>query len=267
MARHERQDSSRQAALEYSYAHIRVCGCGGAGFMRVDREPGDPLFGVEIPCVCQRDEEAARRAERLRARSGMSEQELQAWRFETFRPELCRSHNGDGRRVVEAMRRHLEVCRRYAADPQGWLVLQGEPGCGKTHLAYAIAGACLRAGRPVFAHPLPDLLQMLREAFAVEGAFEQALDDLKGVDLLVIDDFGAQRDTSWALDTIYQVVNHRYARRLPLVITTNLDLANAGDGVDARLLSRLREGSEVAGGWVRLLSLPAADFRPWRPGR
>ncbi len=260
------RNQQQAAALEYSLDHITVCGCGGAGFVRLDRQPGEPLFGAAIPCICQRDEQARLRAERLRATSGISETEMR-WTFESFHPEWCRAQNGDRARVVEAMAAYKALCMRYAADPRGWLILQGEPGVGKTHLAYAIAGECIRRGRPAFAHTLPDLLQRLREAFGMEGAFEQALDDLKRVELLVIDDFGAQRDTSWALDTVYQIVNHRYAKRLPLVITTNLDLANAGDGISERLLSRLREGTETEGGWVRLLSLPAADLRPWKPER
>jgi len=262
---HRREQNS--AALDFSFEHIHTCCCGGHGFVRVDRPVGHILFGVPIPCICQRDEQARRRAERLRATSGISETEMQEWQFTTFHPELCQSVNGDRPQVVQRMAGIKGSCQEYAARPDGWLILQGPPGTGKTHLAYAIAGECLRKGRPAFAHTVPDILQLLRNAYDDEGMFDKALDDLKNVDLLVLDDLGAQRDTSWAMETLYQILNYRYARRLGLVVTTNLDLANATDEIEPRLLSRLREGTQAERGWVRLLSLPCVDFRPYRVGR
>lgn len=258
-------------ALAFSHRHIKACMCDGGGWIIARHDPatgdeigvGHPLFGEPIPCICTRDADAKRRAERLRATSGMSTGEMAQWQFAGFHPEQCRGAEG----IKAAMGQIKEICECYARDPQGWLIIQGAPGTGKTHLAYAIAGACIHADRAAYAATVPDLLQRLRESFSEDGLFDRVLEDLRNVDVLVLDDLGAQRTTDWTIDTLYQIVNHRYARRLPLVVTTNLDLAVDGSGLDPRLLSRFREGSKRPDGWVRLLSVPAADFRPYRPGR
>ena len=88
---------------------------------------------------------------------------------------------------------------------------------------------------------------------------------LKEVELLVLDDLGAQRDTGWALDTLYQVINFRYVQHLPLVVTTNMDLNKAG--LDERLVSRLVDGAQAESGFSRRLMMPCADFRVTRGQR
>ncbi len=256
------KDAWKEEAERYSAQYISVCNCGGTGYLRLGVPVGHTLFGKAVPCVCLRDRSARERALRLRRKSGISDTELASWTFENFRPMLCRAEREAARPgVVEDMRGVRATCEQYARDPRGWLILEGAVGCGKTHLAYAVAGACLGRGLPVFAHTVPALLNLLRSGYE-SGQYEQWFTELKNVALLVLDDLGAQRDTDWAAEQLYELVNHRYAHRLPLVVTTNLDLERAP--MDERLRSRLLEGARVAGGWTRRVTLPAADFRPWR---
>lgn len=266
MAEANSQDRElRRRAAEWSWEHIKHCCCSGAGYVRVDVPVGDWKFGVAFPCICRLDDLAKEQGERLRRMSGMADQELSQWQFVNYRPEWARAPGGADK--AEIMRQVAEVkaqCEDYARRLNGWLILQGPPGTGKTHLAYAIAGECLRRGVPVFANSLPDLLHRLRAAYSEEGAFEQCLADLQGGRLLVIDDLGAEKPTGWTAETLYSLINHRYARGLPLVVTTNADLSDDRCGIDPRILSRLREGYRVQGGRTRLLTLPAADFRPYR---
>ena len=63
------------------------------------------------------------------------------------------------------LKRAVDLCRRYAANPEGWLVLTGEYGCGKTHLAAAIANQRAASGEPVLFIVVPDLLDHLRATF------------------------------------------------------------------------------------------------------
>jgi len=252
------------AAEAYSREHIAACCCGGVGWVRANLPVGHPLFGKAIPCVCRRDRQARERAEALRRGSGMTDQELSAWRFETFLPARSRPGPGqDAARVAAQMARVVHLCRAYAANPHGWLVLPGETGAGKTHLAFAIAAQALADGRAVYAASAPDLLNRLRAAYA-EERFEADLAAIGGVELLVLDDLGAERRTEWSVETLYQIVNHRYAKRLPLVATTNCRLDQAG--ADQRGGSRLREGAAAPGGWSRWVTLPCADFRPQARG-
>ncbi len=247
-----RDDYVRGLAEAFSRRYVTVCHCGGVGYVRTNAPPGHPLFGKAIPCVCQREDLARDRAERLRRMSGMSEVQLGDWTFETFNPALCR---GERERMADIKRQ----CQDYAAHPSGWLILSGPTGTGKTHLAYAIASSCLARDESVYAAPVPDLLGMLRRTFD-EGNYDQVFGQVCNVGVLILDDLGAQHETGWTLEVLYQIVNRRYMNRQPMVVTTNAPL----DGLDVRIGSRLAEGSKAQHGWSRILTLPCGDFRPRR---
>jgi DNA replication protein DnaC len=143
----------------------------------------------------------------------------------------------------------------YAEQPQGWLVLRGGYGTGKTHLAAAIANYRLAAGSPVFFSIVPDLLDHLRGAFAPnsELTYDALFDRIREVELLVLDDLGAENGTAWATEKLFQLLNYRYNFRTPTVITTNSRLLSH---MDDRIASRL---SDV--GLVQNVVIDAPDFR------
>ncbi len=252
-------DPRASLALAYSVNHVTTCCCNGAGYVRLNVPVGHKLFGAAIPCICQRDEIARKQAERLRAASGLSDVELSRWTFSAFDPAASRPNGAGKQETIAAMRAILDDCMAYACDPSGWLILRGSVGTGKTHLAYAIAGAVMGRGRSVYAHTTPDLLDKLRQGYN-DGSYDNWLESLKSVDLLVLDDLGTERATEWAAQALFQIVNHRYSKRLPLVVTTNLSVEDARR-MDARLVSRLLEGANQEGGWTRVLTMPCADFR------
>jgi len=252
-------DPRASLALAYSVNHVTTCCCNGAGYVRLHVPVSHKLFGAAIPCVCQRDEIARRQAERLRQLSGLSDTELARWTFSSFDPGASKPNGAGKTDTTRAVRGILETCMEYAVNPAGWLVLQGGVGTGKTHLAYAIAGAVLGRGVSVYAHTTPDLLDQLRAGYK-DDTYDQLMSDLKDVPLLVLDDLGAERNTEWAAQALFQVINHRYSKRLPLVVTTNLNLAEARQ-MDARMVSRLLEGANQADGWTRVLTMPCGDFR------
>ncbi|MFA5053671.1 MAG: ATP-binding protein [Parcubacteria group bacterium] len=247
------------AALAWSVEHIRTCGCGGYGYVRVDFPVSHKLFGAAIPCICRRDAIAKANAERLRAASGLGAVELDRWTFQSFDPMASRTNGASKTDTYKAMRSIFDECQAYADDPRGWLILQGGVGTGKTHLAFAIAGAVLAQGHSVYAHTTPDLLDELRKGYN-DDSYDARMDDLCNVGLLVLDDLGTERSTEWAAQALFQVINHRYSKRLPLVVTTNLKLEDARQ-MDARMASRLLEGANLEDGWTRLLTMPCADFR------
>lgn len=249
-----------QAAEDWSRAHVTACHCNGTGYVRPDVPPGHPLWGRAVPCACQLEARHVARMARMVKRSGMTEQVRRRWTFETFDPSTC-AGGAAAQRAMEAIK---AKCETYAQAPEGWLILTGAVGSGKTHLAYAIAGAGLDRGIPVYASTVPDLLARLRASYA-DDSYTGWVEDLKEVELLVLDDLGAGRETDWSADVLYQIVNARYVERMPMVVTTNLDLS-AGCGIEARLLSRLLEGTRAKGGFARVLTLPAADYRPTKGG-
>ncbi|HOG46362.1 MAG TPA: ATP-binding protein, partial [Anaerolineae bacterium] len=139
--------------------------------------------------------------------------------FDTRGRELARDERDNLRNV-------LEVARNYAAAPQGWLVLMGEYGCGKTHLAAAIANERVANGHPALFVVVPDLLDYLRAAFNPSSttSLDRRFDEVRSAPLLVLDDLGTQSATPWAQEKLYQLLNHRYNAQLPTVITTSMSL-------------------------------------------
>ena len=216
--------------------------CHGAGFVRDDVPVGDPSFGQAVPCVCkERALEDRRRADLRRMSS------LDAFHDKTFA-------NFDA--SVPGVREALEVARRYAEDPQGWLVLSGGYGAGKTHLAAAIASERLAVGQSVFFSITPDLLDHLRATFAPtsETQYDELFDKVREAGLLVLDDLGAENGTAWATEKLFQIINYRYNYRMPTVITTNHQLQSR---LDERLRSRLSDLS-----FVQSVVIKAGDYRP-----
>jgi len=130
----------------------------------------------------------------------------------------------------------FNLARDFAKSPDGWLVLQGDTGCGKTHLAAAIANEHIRVGKPVLFVVVPDFLDHLRSTFSPESkvSYDQYFESVKNAPLLILDDFGEQSTTPWAREKLYQVINYRYNSRLATIITTRCST----DEIEAPISSR-----------------------------
>ncbi|HEX8994565.1 MAG TPA: ATP-binding protein [Ktedonobacterales bacterium] len=221
--------------------------CHGAGYVRLDVPVGDPSFGQAVACSCKERLLEERRMSDLRRMSS-----LDAFRDKTF-------DNFDA--ALPGVREALEVARRYADDPHGWLVLSGGYGVGKTHLAAAIAHERLASGQSVFFSIVPDLLDHLRAAFAPssEMPYDELFDKVREAGVLVLDDLGAENATAWATEKLFQIINYRYNYRMPTVVTTNNRLLSH---MDERIRSRLSDMS-----FVRNVSIDSVDYRERYAGR
>jgi len=135
------------------------------------------------------------------------------------------------------LRQAYNLAVEFARSPEGWLIFQGINGCGKTHLAAAIANYRLAQGKPVLFVVVPDLLDHLRSTFSPDSkiSYDEFSERIKEVPLLILDDFGEQSATPWAQEKLYQLINYRYNARLPMVVTTCLSL----DEIETRISSRM----------------------------
>lgn len=198
--------------------------------------PADhPDFGIAVPCECARDESEAKRGDRLAAYAQIGP--LARLTFANLIERGRSPHPRD----QEQYRRCVEDARAFAEGPDGWLMLSGASGCGKTHIAAAIVNRLLERGEPALFVVVPDLLDHLRAAYqpGAEVAYDELFDRVRNAPVLVLDDFGTQAQTPWAREKLFQLINHRFNSRLPTVVTTNLQPHDIED----RLRTRLTDAS------------------------
>jgi DNA replication protein DnaC len=211
--------------------------CHGLGYLRRDLPIDHTDFGRLEVCTCRQAEVRAMIRSRLFSLSRLDE--LQSMTFDNFQPH---GQPGLGDEQRSSIERAYEQARSYAGSLQGWLFLQGGYGCGKTHLAAAIANECVGLGVPTLFLTVPDLLDTLRFSFSDEDvSFEERFEQIRQAPLLILDDFGTQSATEWAREKLFQILNHRYINRLATVVTTNLAL----EEIEGRMRSRLLDSSLV----------------------
>jgi DNA replication protein DnaC len=150
------------------------------------------------------------------------------------------------------------IAQAFADNPRGWLVLAGPYGCGKTHLAAAIANQRKAANmeQPTFM-VVPDLLDYLRAAFnpLSTAPLDVRFDEIKRTPLLILDDLGMESATPWAREKLFQLLDYRYAARLPTVFTTSVSITPTDS---SSKISRQR---------TRMDERTIEDMHPWLANR
>jgi len=141
---------------------------------------------------------------------------------------------------IRSVRRYVQTVEQNIDAGRG-LWIQGDVGTGKTTLAMLVSKAALDAGRSVAIYSLPRLLNEIRDTYRAERSHVQLLDRLTAVDLLHIDDVGAEHRTDWVLEQLYSIVNARYEAERPIVATTNLMPDELSERLGPRTVSRLVE--------------------------
>ena len=211
-----------------------VCArCGGAGFLGRDLPLDHPEFGKVIACECVSSESVEARRDRLQQYSSLGP--LTRLVFDNLIVN-GRSNNPRDRTLFSGL---VADAKEFAENPNGWLLIHGPSGAGKTHVAAAIANHCLDRGVPALFVVVPDLLDHLRAAYSPssEVGYDNLLEQVRNAPVLILDDLGTQNATAWAQEKLFQILNHRYNSRLPTIVTTNLSV----DRLDERLRMRLTD--------------------------
>lgn len=216
--------------------------------MRYEVDPGHPEFGKAHICTCRQHLVTQQTHQRLYELSRL--EDLAHLNFENFQP---RGRVGLWPSQANSLEAAYNSAYQYAQTLRGWLMLQGDYGCGKTHLAAAIGNHAVGLGVPTLFITVPDLLDSLRAAFNdPETTFEERFEEIRQAPLLILDDFGTQNATPWAQEKLFQLLNFRYINHLPLVITTNV----LEEDLEGRVLSRLQDPE-----LVRRVKILAPDYR------
>lgn len=139
------------------------------------------------------------------------------------------------------MKHNLEECRRFADsfNAKGYgLFMIGNTGLGKTHLSLAVASELIRKGYCVIYCSVPEFLRRLdKEQF--KGADGDTMGLAAECDLLILDDLGAENNTDRYTSLLYEIINARQSRSLPMIISTNLNMGEIKARYQDRLWSRL----------------------------
>lgn len=207
----------------------------------MDAAVGHPNFGRLVPCECKLTEQEERRN-----RENAELSSLEAFEDLTFEAFDA---------GIPGVRAAYEAAIEYAQNPDGWLFLLGGYGCGKTHLAAAVAHYVMahQRMRSLFL-VVPDLLDHLRATFAPDQAssYDSRFNAIRTADLLILDDLGTENTTPWASEKLFQIINFRYNQRRPTVISSNRNL----DELDGRVASRLSDPR-----LCRAVVMTAGDYR------
>lgn len=174
-------------------------------------------------CLCKCGVEARKQAEEEEKRvefenrvhryrkMGFPESKMQNWTFE--------NDDGANPKYTEIAKRYVDNFPRFYKEGKA-LLLHGAVGTGKTYIACMIANALIDKGYPVLVTNFSRILNTLSGTFDKQ----EYLDSLNKFKLLVIDDLGTERDTGYAKEQVYSIIDSRYRAELPMIITTNLTM-------------------------------------------
>jgi DNA replication protein DnaC len=201
--------------------------CDGSGWIEVDDM-------TARPCECR-----AIKAKRKQSR-----------RLGTGIPKRFRGVGFDRQPIADMDPALTREIRQFVRDINGnldkgrGLWLFGDVGTGKTSLAMLVSKAALDAGRSVAIYSMPRLLSDIKETYEdrSEQSYMELFERVVGVDLLHIDDLGAEKRTDWVLEQLYSIINERWQEQRSIIVTTNLfDVDELRDQIGPRTVSRLHE--------------------------
>ena len=177
--------------------------------------------------------------------------------FDKFDPTGNSSSN---REQQNALIQTLNGCTTFAENPEGWILLTGPNGSGKTHLAISVANELEKKNIDVYYAFVPNLLDYLRASFSPTSSvnFDSVFESLKESEVLILDDLGGESSTPWAEEKLYQIIVHRHELRMPTIITSSLSLDEL-ERSKPRIASRLVDGMVVD--WLPIISPNYRDQR------
>lgn len=194
---------------------------------------------VACMCMCQIMEQAEikltkerEEAEQLRAECLGDEQ---------FKDCTFAADDGTDQHASQFCRRYVENWR-WCVENNAGLLLWGDVGGGKTFFAACIANALIDKGTMAVMTTIPQLMAEMTADFGANR--ERVMERIEKAPLLILDDVGTERNTSYGMEQVYEIINARYKAKKPLIVTTNLTmkaLKETADTAQRRIYDRIVE--------------------------
>ena len=221
---------------------ILICGICGEPRQRFmlfdDPTDDDPEHKSELKvvtmCRCEREEEER---EKRKEEAAKDMEKIQRLRNASLLDEKLRGATFGAFKVTKYNERNLKLCRRYAmkfdqmVEKDQGLIFWGSVGTGKSFAAACIANYLLDRKVPVVMTSFVKLLEVFQSGRDEETSILNRLGYAK---LVIFDDLGAERGTDYALEKVYNIVDSRYRKSLPMILTTNLTIEDMKSEVDMR---------------------------------
>jgi DNA replication protein DnaC len=198
--------------------------CGGDGFLLDEH-------GDATACECR-----ATRVQRSRT-TGVSSVIPRRYRGVSFDRAPVTELSPNVVRPVRDFVRNID--ERIERGPGLWIF--GDVGTGKTSLAMIASKEAIKRGYSVAIYSVPKLLAEIRGTYDT-GSYSRLFEQLVTIDLLHLDDLGAEKQTEWVLEQLYSLVNERYEQERAMVVTSNVtEAGELEDQIGKRTISRLME--------------------------
>ena len=220
-------------ATDYEEAGILHCGKCRKAKEHIVSIPGRD--GIKVRCLCEcgiktRDNEiAARRRMENQIRMDRM-RSIGMWDASQRKATFS---NADGRNADS-----LAACKRYCDNwedmqrENAGLLIWGGVGAGKSYAAACIANEIMDAHNTEVM--MTNFLRVRDGLWSAEDKTSY-IDSLVQYPLLILDDFGVERNTEFAMEQVYQVINARYRTQRPLIVTTNLTLQHMQEASPAKV--------------------------------
>ncbi|MCX7016962.1 MAG: ATP-binding protein [Candidatus Sumerlaeota bacterium] len=165
----------------------------------------------------------------------------------------------DYKEIVQMAKGYIDAFGRPGdVEKSPWAILYGATGSGKTHILAAILRELLGRGHEAIFYNVPNLFKDIRATFdgAEDLDEDELLNEIVDVEILALDDLGAEKTSDWVLDRLYLVINQRYESGRATLITTNHNFPDDLEKiVGSRIVSRLAEMCQIIG------PFPNQDYR------
>ena len=203
------------------------------------KEAFKTFFGnktVKVPCLCYCDELERFRAEEAQREAERKNRILRLW-SSSMMDVKYKNASFDTFTVTPENEKNFGYCKRYVeafsmfADKNQGLLFYGDVGTGKSYAAACIANELINRGITVVMTSFARILGEIRRGAEEERSLMQLINSAK---LVVFDDFGAERNTEYAMEKIFDILDQRYRSKLPMIITTNLGFVEMRDETDIR---------------------------------